>query len=539
MRLINTNPELFELEQRVKHHAKAMNRSLPEMRFFILDRLEFASLLEKHVYPTSPSNIWEGKKMINKKLQIESGQESGIYYEVVQTGNPSYAYLNNTNSPMMQASVMAHVVGHCEFSELNVLKDSNMDRTEFVMHLVKKVDSSRFQMGEKNYLNFWNAAESIIPLIAPHSQFNLNRSVEDDTHHGQETDSAVPEEENKVLLRPFSHTMESLLKTSSNEQIWQEELQKKTQQEQISRQGYRLFAPCQDILGFLKNYAPCSQSEKSILNYMYVTHSTHDFVVRTQIMNEGWAMYWEKKIMMELFKEKAVKGIIDYAKTFSGVCFPRPFFARNPYHLGYNLWSHLEHLYEKGKISLDYWEETDQQKKNEWDKKPFNRPIQELENLVKTITDYEFLRRFLTPELIFKFHLNRIPKQQVKGMGVNKNDILKEDDHWSWIQPNMVKNEMLNFFTHFYRPRIYIIDNDFKDGGLLIFHRNDYRKLRKDWIRPTLANINFIWKSPVYLVSGNTLYSYSNHKMDEIEVNEVSFGQIAEKLQNFEKPFVV
>ena len=129
MRLINTDPELFELEQRVKYYAKKMNRSLPEMRFFILDRLEFASLLEKHVYPTSPSNIWEGKKMINKKLQIESGQESGIYSEVVQTGNPSYAYLNNTNSPMMQASVMAHVVGHCEFSELNVLQDSNMDRT--------------------------------------------------------------------------------------------------------------------------------------------------------------------------------------------------------------------------------------------------------------------------------------------------------------------------------------------------------------------------------------------------------------------------
>ena len=34
---------------------------------------------------------------------------------------------------------------------------------------------------------------------------------------------------------------------------------------------------------------------------MYVTHAPQEFVMRTQIMNEGWAMFWEKKIMLELF----------------------------------------------------------------------------------------------------------------------------------------------------------------------------------------------------------------------------------------------
>ena len=125
MQNISTDPILQKLWERTHHHAIAMGRTLPEMRFFILDSMEFASLLEKNVYPTSPVNIWEGKSMVTKKNSIENGQESSIYYEVVQTGNPSYAYLNHTNSTMMQASVMAHVVGHCEFSELNVLHDSD------------------------------------------------------------------------------------------------------------------------------------------------------------------------------------------------------------------------------------------------------------------------------------------------------------------------------------------------------------------------------------------------------------------------------
>ena len=106
MRSIRTDSALHALEQRVVHHANAFGRTLPEMRFFILDSMEFMSLLEKGVYPTSPVNIWEGKRMVNRKHRVETGQESAIYYEVVQTGNPSYAYLNHTNSPMMQASVM-------------------------------------------------------------------------------------------------------------------------------------------------------------------------------------------------------------------------------------------------------------------------------------------------------------------------------------------------------------------------------------------------------------------------------------------------
>ncbi len=464
MKLVKTDPILHELESRVIWHAKNMGRTLPEIRFFILDRIEFASLLEKHVYPTSPINMWEGKRMVTKKFNIESGQESSLYYEVVQTGNPSYAYLNNTNSPMTQASVMAHVVGHCEFSELNVLQDSNPDRTEYVMHLVKKVNMGQQQMGEKNYLEFWNAAESVIPLIAPHSQFNLDRSVEDESFRYHETEKEDLVTPTQKMMKPFSHTMDVLLQHDSLEVVWKKEQTKKDQQEQISRRGFRLRQPCQDILGFLRRYAPTSQAEKAILDYMYVSHATHDFVRRSQIMNEGWAMYWEKKIMLNLFAENAVKGIIDYAKVFSGVCSPRPFFMRNPYHLGYHLWNHIEELYRDGKVDLDFIEETDQQKRELWKKPGTTEPLAAMEHLVRTITDYEFLRRFLTDELVETFHLNRIPKFYVNRMGLNKDAIIRDDDHYVWIAPQPVKEEMLTFFTHFQRPRIYLIDTDFIDG---------------------------------------------------------------------------
>jgi stage V sporulation protein R len=478
--------------------------------------------------------------MVTKKHRIETGQESSLYYEVVQTGNPSYAYLNSTNSAMMQATVMAHVCGHCEFSELNVLDDSSEDRTEQVMWLVKRVDLGRRQMGEKNFLNYWNAAESGLPMISPNSQYNLANSIETDRNlDGKDRKKADEGGAKDTMFSPVSSTLDSLLRAPVAPDAYERELKTKIRQETLSRRGYRLKAPCQDVFGFLKNFAPTTPAEYAVLDYLYTVHAPTDFVIRTQIMNEGWAMYWEKMSMLELFKEKACKGIIDYAKVFSGVCYPRPYYMRNPYHLGYHLWVHIEELYEKGKVSLDYIEETDYTRKEDWDQGNGKPPLESMRHLVRTVTDYEFLRRFLTTELIHKFHLNRIPQRDVARLGISKRDVIQEDRLWVWLDPEPIKEEMLRFFTHYYRPRIYVIDTDFEDGGLLLYHRDDGRRLRTNWIQPSLKNINQIWKGGVSLISKNTLYGYSGGYFREMRIPELKFDLVRERIQQGKKPLVL
>jgi len=254
-------------------------------------------------------------------------------------------------------------------------------------------------------------------------------------------------------------------------------------------------------------------------------------------MNEGWAMYWEKKIMLELFKERAVNGIIDYARVFSNVCRPRPYFQRNPYHLGYNLWCHIEQLYRDGKVSLDYHEEIDLEKKHSWRQRGTGDPIEAMGHLVDTVTDYEFLRRFLTPELIHELQLNRIDRRTAERLGIKEQDLIHRDERYVWLQPEPIKEEMLRFYTHFYRPRIYVIDTDFQDGGLLLFHRDDGRALRKDWIRPTLRNLNLIWKAPVALVSKDQLFAVTGNQYKSEEVKPVVFEQVVERMRRGEKPF--
>lgn len=537
MRPIRTDPSLKHLEERVIHHAQELGMTLPQIRFFILNSLEFASLLEKRVYPLSPANMWEGKRMITKKYRIKTGMDSSLYYEVVQTGNPSYAYLNDTNSAMTQASVMAHVCGHCEFSELNVMEDSNPDRTERILWQVGKVEMGRKAMGEKRFQDYWNAAESALPLLAPNSQYNVARSVETEYNfEGKRGDRTPEPEAGTDRMMPHFDTLETLLNRDSAFAAVQQDVRLKRDQENLNRRGYRLNAPCQDIFGFLRRFAPATEAERSILEYLYLTHAPSDFVLRTQIMNEGWAMYWEKKIMLKLFDEKSVKGVIDYARIFSGVCYPRAFYQRNPYHLGFYLWSHIEELYRKGRVSLAYLEETDLQKKDTWQQLDNRSPVDSMRHLVKTVSDYEFLRRFLTKELVERFHLNRLTHAEVTRLGIANRDCIRKDANWAWLEPESVKQEMLKFYTHFYRPRIYIIDTDFEDGGLLLFHRNDGRRLKSGWIQPTLKNLNHVWKGGVSLVSRNGFYGFSGGQYRETPIPETPFEEILARMQKGKKP---
>ena len=337
-------------------------------------------------------------------------------------------------------------------------------------------------------------------MLAPNSQFSLARAVESDQPMTKKKERAETKKEERNVFNMVSTTMDSLLRSPTRTDLFEQEIKTKRRQETLNRRGYQLRAPCQDVFGFLRAFAPTTKAEHAVLDYLYVTSAPSDFVIRTQIMNEGWAMYWEKKIMMELFKEKACPGIIDYCKVFSGVCFPRPYYQRNPYHLGFHMWCHIEDLYRKGKIDLEYFEETDREKREKWDRGEGADPIAAMRHLVRSVTDYEFLRRFLTPQLIHEFHLNRVPQRDVARLGISKRDIIQEDRYWVWLRPEPIKAEMLKFFTHFYRPRIYVIDADFEDGGLLLYHRDDGRRLRSNWIQPTLKNINLLWKGSVSLI---------------------------------------
>ena len=515
-------------------------RRIPEIRFFILDRMEFASLLEKNVYPTSPINIWEGKRMVHKRHAIESGLESALYYEVVQTGDPSYAYLNDTNNAVTQASVMAHVVGHCEFSERNVLRDSSRDRTEYVMYLVRKVDQARQQMGARDYLEYWNAVESARRSSRPTPSTTSTTRPIPKVRTTRPAEPSRPEAfgvPSPRSITPVFDTLTQLLAGASDAGSFEAEQKRKRRDETISRKGYVLKAPCQDVFGFLWRYAPASRAERILLEYKYVTKAPQDFVMRTQIMNEGWAMYWERKIMHELFAERAVDGIIDYSRVFANVCMPRPYFQRNPYHLGYHLWRHIEQLYREGKVSLEYREEVDRERKDQWAGEGVDDPVEAMGHLVDTITDYELLRRFLTPALIHELHLNRIDARHGRADGAVGRRHHRARPALRLDRPRADQGGDARVL-HALLPAAHLRRrHGLRRRRPAPLSPRRRQPLRKDWIRPTLRNVHRIWKAPVAILSGDQLFAVTGNQYKSEEVRPSSSTTWWSGMRKGEPPF--
>ena len=60
--------------------------------------------------------------MVTRKHRVETGQEASIYYEVVQTGKSILRLLEQHQFTYDAGFGHGTCGGHCEFSELNVLK---------------------------------------------------------------------------------------------------------------------------------------------------------------------------------------------------------------------------------------------------------------------------------------------------------------------------------------------------------------------------------------------------------------------------------
>ena len=159
------------------------------------------------------------------------------------------------------------------------------------------------------------------------------------------------------------------------------------------------------------------------------------------------AMYWKRKLWLSCSKNNRSK---DYwlRSSLLGVCYPRPYYMRNPYHLGFYLEPHWGALPRReSKFGFSWGNKPRRQRS--WKRSSTKTLMQQMEHLVKTVTDFEFLRRFLpwtgawvswTDSVNVKYLQLRIPP-----------DSIVEDRYNIWIDPEPIKNEMLNFFTHFHR----------------------------------------------------------------------------------------
>ena len=401
--------------------AKAAGSKHYEVQFFEVP----ASLIYEvasYGLPTRYSHWASGRAWNAQKRQGEMGLSK--IHELILNNNPSYAFLDNTNTETINLMICAHCLAHSEFFANNVMfrncGETNM--VQVAKRHAEMIDQYRKDYGDDEVDEWLDIALSLERHIDVYKKLKRSRYP---IRHIEYKERDIEEWEDLVPGK--------------------EPIVKKT------IEGAHLPPrPERDVLWFLTEYANLEKWQKHI--FEIVRRESYYFYAqaRTKIMNEGYASYWHAEIMHQYFlgddNDYGVKGIkypltseehLDFLSSHEKVVSPglkmplkvekvevdpygRPTGRKikawnprllqnpklfhyatrlNPYYVGFRMFRNIKERWDK------YYK--DGFMLNEWEEKI---PVtidgaQKIREVMESEDDVSFFRNYLTEELAEELHL--------------------------------------------------------------------------------------------------------------------------------------
>ena len=380
-------------------------------------------------------------------------------YEVVINTNPSYGFLLETNSPIQNKMVIAHVLGHVDFFKNNTyFSKTNRRMVESVSTHAQRMMEYEFKYGRKTVERFLDSVLAIEEHIDPY--FFIKRDI------------SIAEEKRREEYRR---------KDGRYDDLWLLD-QRNAQRDDVNGDGQtddkkapheRL--PEKDLLFYLMKYSPSLTAWQR--DAIAMVHEEMEYFVpqmQTKIMNEGWASIWHARIMREL--DLTDNEHIEFANLHSGVVSPQKG-QLNPYYLGYKIYEDIERRWDQ---PSDEEREKFGRRGGEGREKIFE--VRELEN------DVSFLRNYLTEELceeldLFVFEL------------IEEEEWTITEKRWEKVRDQLVAN-----MTNFGFPYLQVEDGDYNGNReLYLKHRYEGTELDMRYARKALEHVHALWGRPVHL----------------------------------------
>jgi len=381
-------------------------------------------------------------------------------YEVVINTNPAYGFLLETNSPIQNKMVIAHVLGHVDFFKNNTyFSKTNRRMVESVSTHAQRMMEYEFKYGRKTVERFLDSVLAIEEHIDPYFFIKRDISPAEEKRRLQQTPQDGPYDDLWLL-----DNIEREKRQLSREN-------RRTENEKAPKE--RL--PEKDLLFYIMKNSPTLKDWQR--DAIAMVHEEMEYFVpqmQTKIMNEGWASIWHARIMREL--DLSDNEHIEFANLHSGVVSPHKG-QLNPYYLGYKIYEDIERR----------WNEpsTDEKEKfgrlgSEGREKIFE--VREMEN------DVSFLRNYLTEELCEELDLFVYE--------------LVEEEEWTITEKRWerVRDQLVSNMTNFGFPYLEVQDGDYNGNReLYLKHRYEGTELDLRYARKALEHVHTLWGRAIHL----------------------------------------
>ncbi len=322
-----------------------------------------------------------GKAYHRMKMMYDFGLSR--IYEVVINSNPSYGFLLETNSPLQNKLVIAHVMGHVDFFKNNVwFSKTNRRMVDDAATHSRRINDYEFKYGRKVVERFLDSVLSIEEHVDP------NVFIKKDAPPRKPGDSRPKRKEGRY-----------------DDLLTADELPQTPEPADPRDDDVRL--PEKDLLYFIAKYSPSLEPwQRDVITMMREEMLYFVPQMQTKTSNEGWASFWHSRIMREM--DLTDTEHLEFAELHAGVVSPHPG-QLNPYFVGYKILEDIERRH--GREGLF--------------------EVREVEN------DVSLLRNYLTEELVEELDLYVFELVDGENWTVT-------EKNWERVRDRLVSN-MTNF----------------------------------------------------------------------------------------------
>ena len=392
-----------------------------------------------YLMPGRFSHWTHGKMYQMQKMMYDYGLTK--IYELVINTNPCWAFLLETNTPIQNKLVVAHVLGHADFFANNAYFARTSRRMLDTVNLnAERIRGYEFRHGQAEVERVLDAVLSIQEHVDP---YTANEVIE-----AGPADEAAPK-----------------AKTPGRyDDIW--DLDERpappvTPEAPVGPLTPR--EPDRDLLRFIGAHSPVlAEWERDVVGVVRAEMLYFFPQMQTKIVNEGWATLCHATILRRL--ELGHDEYVDFADLHAGVIQPG---ARrlNPYHVGFKL---LEDL----------------NRRNGGDDETLAPALFELR---ETECDLSLIRNELTKELVEELDLyvyNRVD-----------DELVITDKDWEAVRDRLVTD-----LTGYGFPIIAAADGD-HEGRRELYLRHEWtgKLLDLNHARKTLEHVHRLWGRKVWL----------------------------------------
>ncbi|TET38384.1 MAG: SpoVR family protein [Planctomycetota bacterium] len=465
--------ELLDAKLEIEGYAREYGLDFFDTIFEILDYYEINMVAAYGGFPTRYSHWRWGMEY----EEMQKGYAYGLHkiYEMVINNDPCYAYLLESNAPIDQKIVMAHVYAHNDFFKnsawfVHTNRKMMDEMANHGMRIRRYMDKFGVDRVER-FIDRCLSLDNLIDVHSPYIRREPKEKMED--KEGGRTDGEVKKLRSKEYMDKFINPPEFL------------EQQRERLQNEIDKSRKFPLQPEKDVLKFLMEHSPLTRWQRDILDI--IREEAYYFAPQamTKIMNEGWATYWHSTIMTTRVLTDA--ELIDYADHHAGTLGSRPG-QLNPYKVGVELYRDIEDRWNRGKFGTEYEQCDDMAKKKRWN---LNLGLgrERIFQVRAIYNDITFIDEFLTKEFcedqkLFVYAYNRETGQPV----IVDREFEK------------IKQQFLSALANFGQPQIRVEEGNFQNRGeLYLMHAHEGMDLKLSWARDTLENLCAIWGRPVHI----------------------------------------